>query len=105
MKRLSVHRIAAFAPLLLAACNTVPAQGRPDQAPETAAGQSCRSEDLAEFVGDERSAALESELLRRSGARTVRWVPEDAMITMEFSPERLTVHLDASGRIERLNCG
>jgi len=44
-------------------------------------------------------------LMRQSGARVLRWVPKDSMITMEFSADRLTVHLDANNKIEKLSCG
>ncbi len=37
--------------------------------------------------------------------RTVRWVAKGTMITMDYSGDRLTVYLDAAGRIERTNCG
>jgi hypothetical protein len=44
-------------------------------------------------------------MLRESGARTIRWVPKGGIITMEFSPDRLTVMLDGSNRVEAARCG
>ncbi len=44
-------------------------------------------------------------MLRASGARTLRWVPQGGMVTMDFSPQRLTIQLDAQSRVERANCG
>src|SRR5688572_27932170 len=57
------------------------------------------------FVGQVATAELGARLLAQSGARTLRWVAHGSMITMEFSPSRLTVHLDAGGRVERVSCG
>jgi hypothetical protein len=99
-----MRRLVTLAPLVLVACSTVPAEGA--QAPTRSdAGHVCRDEGLSSFVGRERSSEVGAELLRRSGAKILRWVPKGSMITMEFREDRLTVYLDASNRIERVNCG
>lgn len=43
-------------------------------------------------------------MLRVSGAKTVRWVPQGTAVTMEFRSDRLTVFLDAHNKVERLSC-
>jgi hypothetical protein len=90
--------LAALAP---AACSTVPA------APLAAAAASgiCRNEGLDRFIGQPRSSALEAQLLAASGARVVRWVTPEMMITMDHREDRLTVRLGTDGRIGSLSCG
>jgi hypothetical protein len=40
-----------------------------------------------------------------AGASRVRVVPHNGAATMDFSPDRLTIDLDPSGRISALKCG
>ena len=68
-------------------------------------GGICDSAGLAQFVGQPATAQLGSEMLRVSGARVLRWLQPRQIITMEFSAERLTVHLDGNGRVESASCG
>ena len=95
-------RIAiAAAALAASACATaeqpIPVRG------ETP-GRTCDDSGIQDFVGRERSPALEAEMLRVSGAAIVRWVAQGTMITMEFRADRLTAWLDAGNRIERISC-
>ena len=94
----------AIAALSLTACATAPAPhgAAPIEVPP--AGGTCSDANIQQYVGRERSAALEAEMLRASGAAIVRWVPVGTMITMEFRADRLTVYLDAANRIERIGC-
>lgn len=98
-------RMLLVAPLAVGACSTMAAnEPEPPVRGETP-GYTCRDGELDSFVGRPATADVGAELMRRSGARTLRWVTKGMMITMEFRSDRLTVWLDASNRIERLNCG
>lgn len=91
---------AGSAMLALAACTIAesdPVQSMPEG--------SCRSEPLAQFVGQTASRDLGARMLSASGARIIRWVPKGGVVTMDFSPSRLTVQLDAANRVESANCG
>ena len=50
-------------------------------------------------------AQLGSNMLRASGARVIRWVPLGGVVTMDFSPMRLTVQLDGANRVQSASCG
>lgn len=65
----------------------------------------CNSEALAQFVGQQSSQTLGEQMLRASGARTLRWVPKGGVVTMDFNPQRLTIQLDGASRVETANCG
>ena len=95
--------ILAIALLPLAACTVAESHQTGDGLPPLPA--ECRSEVLAQFVGQLASQQLGDRMLAASGARTIRWVPKGGMVTMDFSPQRLTVQLDGSNRVERANCG
>ena len=44
-------------------------------------------------------------MLAASGAQQLRWVPYGGIITMDFTPSRLTVRLDQANRVDSANCG
>lgn len=83
-----------------------PAYGTPS-APiaATPATGECRAVGLERFRGQPATAANGTAMLRASGARTIRWVQPGQMVTMDFSPQRLTVHLARGLVIERASCG
>jgi hypothetical protein len=91
---------------LLAGCAKVapPLAADPTPIHGVTPGHTCSSSNLQQFVGQVRSADLESRMLQVSGAATVRWVPQGTAVTMEFRADRLTVFLDAQNKVERLSC-
>lgn len=97
MKRL------AIGPLLMTmACAAIPPEGEPGG---PALAYRCQAEGLADLVGRPATAELGGEAMRRSGARTLRWIRPGDMVTMDFREDRLNIHLDAQHRVERLACG
>ena len=109
--------VAALA-MLLAACGSranpgatnplilPPAYGTPAApASTTASDGTCRNVSLDRFNGRIGNAATGAEMLRLSGARTIRWVQPGQMVTMDYNPQRLTVHLATGFVIQRASCG
>ena len=91
--------------LALAACATTqpdPLIVPPADGAEAAA--TCRADKLASVTGQPRSATLATQILAATGARTIRWVEPGTMVTMDFREDRVTVYLDAAGRVERAAC-
>lgn len=87
--------------LLLTACATAPADG-----PQvTGWSGECRSDGLAQFTGQAATAEVGAAILKQSGARTLQWIAQGMMVTMEFAPGRVRVQLDAANRIESVRCG
>ena len=98
---------ASLLPLAMA-CTTVPADGGASQGEPVEAvgsGQPCRAGELGELVGHEATQALGAEALRRSGARSLRWIRPGDVVTMDYREDRLNIHLDSRGRVERFACG
>ena len=84
----------------LSACQAAPVQaGMHDPA------SGCGAERVQDAIGRRRSDSLAAALRRRSGATALRFVALGEIHTMEFRADRLTVTLDAHGRVARLLCG
>ena len=97
-----IRSVTAILAVPLAACATVEP---PIQDHGVTPGYTCSDAMLGQFVGQQATQALGTEMLRVSGSRTIRWVRPGMAVTMDFSPQRLTVHLDSAGRVERATCG
>jgi len=100
-----MRKLLVFIPLAFAGCAS--AQQRQvvgiDQVPP---GSKCTpSGALNAFTGQQASAALGAQMMAASRARTLRWVPYGGVVTMDFSPTRLTVRLDQQSRVESATCG
>ena len=89
--------IAALLLSSLPACATTAT----DEAPSGG----CTSNGSAASSAERGHSALDAEALRLSGARRLRWIRPGDMVTMDYSPQRLNIHLDGAGRIERFTCG
>ena len=82
----------------------------PPASPETypvhgGTGHHCDAARAKSLIGRKRSPKVEAEALRLTGAGAVRWIPPGTMVTMDYRPDRLNLHLDRRGRILRANCG
>lgn len=88
---------ATLAALALAGCATA--------APAPLHAGQCRAGDLGDLVGRPADGALGADAMRRSGALRLRWIRPGDMVTMDYSAQRLNVHVDAQGRVERFACG
>ncbi len=94
--------IPLVAALTLPACAAT--TGAPPATPSDSAAQ-CRPDGLDAYVGRKVTTELGTELLAKSGARTLRWGPPGAMMTMDFRPDRLTVAYDENMVVTGARCG
>ncbi len=90
--------VLAAALAAVSACTPVEFRGSP------AAGV-CKAEALGDLIGKRASDARGDLLLKRSGARDLRWIAPNGIVTMDFRQDRLNVHTDDKGRIARFTCG
>ena len=86
------------APLLLVTGGCVPI-------PVAYTVTSCRVDGFDALIGREANDATGKEILRVSGAKSLRWVQPGMAVTQEYNPERVTAWIGANNRISRLNCG
>ncbi|WP_332817051.1 I78 family peptidase inhibitor [Sphingopyxis sp.] len=94
--------IAATLPLTACAAADTSAESAPTPPPAEAA---CNADGVQSLVGQTATAAVGGQLLKGSGAATLRWVPPRTAVTMDFRPDRLTVSYDDALKIERISCG
>lgn len=100
---LLVSSLAATAlALSLTACASAP--DGPAAATPPASGR-CNAASSQTAVGRLADAALQADVKQRSGARIVRVLRPDQIVTMEFNAERLNLSVDRDGRINRVSCG
>jgi hypothetical protein len=85
----------------LAACATTTPDGDP---PVRDIEGSCRAEPGQRFVGTRATAEVGGQLMAATGAKILRWVPPHTAITMDFSPDRLTVSYNDAMVITSVSC-
>jgi hypothetical protein len=95
-----MRNFLSLLPLAIAGCAAAP-QGTP---PASTAG-TCRQPADDAFVGQPVSEETGAKILAATGARIIRWAAPDMMMTMEYSPERVTVHYGTDRRIGKVVCG
>ena len=94
--------------LLLAGC-----AGPAREAPYTttpipdkdAGGFECSAESAQYAVGQKTSVELASELMKKTGSKTLRWMPPRTAATMDFRNDRLNIVYDDSMVITQISCG
>ena len=89
-------RIVPLAALaLVASCASIP---------EAGAGR-CDATRVQNFIGALGTADLGQLLLKRSGARTLRWLAPDTAATRDYRLDRLNVRVDKRNFVTALDCG
>jgi hypothetical protein len=86
---------------VLSACAT---SSPPESAPPARHPGQCKAEAGQHLIGSAASAETGAELLRLTGATTLRWVPPRTAVTMDFRADRLTVSYDDDMAITRISC-
>ena len=83
--------------LALAACrNEVLSPVMPPEMPMEA---SCGAQGLQSLIGQDKSVLATMRL-----SQTFRVIEPGMAVTMDYSPQRLNIHVDKSGKIVSLNC-
>lgn len=86
--------------LLLPACAQTPMNSAPPSPAEP-----CDAARLRDVLGQPASDALAESARQQAGAETVRIVRHDQLVTKEYRVGRLTLWLDANGRVRNASCG
>ena len=85
--------------LALAACASRPATDA------VASGGTCNAEPAQSHVGKPATDANVEAAFMASGAKTTRSIKPGQAVTMDYREDRVNIHQDASGNIERISCG
>jgi Peptidase inhibitor I78 family len=74
--------------------------------PEKEAGGFECSADAAQYaVGQKTSVELATELMKKTGSKTLRWIPPRSAVTMDFRNDRLNIAYDDFMVITQISCG
>jgi hypothetical protein len=92
---------AAIASAALAGCAAPAAEG---SAPIVRGEGKCNAEAAQRLIGSKATGEVGAELMRLTGATSLRWVPPRTAVTMDFRADRLTVSYDDELTIERISC-
>ncbi len=104
-QRLRLCLFIMVAGAALAACAQPQPTIPPAPAPPMIAPGQC-NENAARFaLGRAADTKLAEEARARAGAIRVRMVRPGEMVTMEFDPSRLTLEVDAAGKVFAARCG
>lgn len=98
-------RTAAVIAMLLPLMVGCTAMGEDAPSPPAMTEGPCRNEGLDRFIGQTATADLGAELVKVSGARTLRWGAPGMAMTMDFRADRLTVSYDEKMAITSARCG
>jgi hypothetical protein len=90
--------LSVLAPSLAACATTTPAEGAPERG-------SCDAAAARTLVGRRATEALVTEAQHLTGARRVRSIRPGMMVTMDYSAERLNIHIGPDDKVERFVCG
>ena len=69
------------------------------------ANYTCNAAKVQSMIGRTATAELGTEAVRLAGARSMRRIQPDSVYTMDYRPDRLNIHVDARGRVTKINCG
>lgn len=88
----------------LAGCNSSPSQSPQPPAADAEHGR-CNAEAAAFAVGKKASPELVEQARAKAGAKDVRLLKPDDMVTLEYRSDRLNLNADDNSTITRVNCG
>ncbi|MBL8560213.1 MAG: hypothetical protein JNM47_15930 [Hyphomonadaceae bacterium] len=91
--------IAALAFASVTACVAINVNEAPDSRP-AGGGQTCNAADYQYLIGK-----TDAEIDRTRLPKAHRIVCHNCPVTMDFNENRLTVGLDAAGKVARASCG
>ena len=89
---------------LLAACAQEPPQVPEAPPPPVFAPGECDAQSAQFIVGQSINTPMAEDARQRARAERVRVVRPGDMITQEFDARRLTIELDADGKVVRARC-
>jgi len=95
--------IAVALPTLSACANFAPTPDPAPPPPEPV--YICNADDIQGLVGEQANENTGKVALKRSGARSLRWIRPDSAVTMDFREDRLNITYDEKMIITRVVCG
>lgn len=73
--------------------------------PPMAGAGACDAQPLQDLVGQTVTQAVGANAMRMSGAKTLRWIPPNSAVTMDYRQDRLNISYDENSVITDITCG
>ena len=70
-----------------------------------AGGFECSAGPAQYALGQKTSVELAAQLMKKTGRKTLRWVPPRSAVTMDFRSDRLNIAYDDAMVITQVSCG
>lgn len=84
--------------------SAVPGEATDGGGNDTPKGDRCGAGEVTKYVGEEATSDIRARIAADVGHTRIRWIGPDTVVTMDYSPERLNVTLDANDVITGANC-
>ncbi|MFN3387663.1 MAG: I78 family peptidase inhibitor [Allosphingosinicella sp.] len=99
-------KIVAGALLMMAAgCAAAPPEDIENVPVKGGSAPPCDAAPAQHLVGRPATQELGAEALRLTGAASLRWIPKDGMVTMDYREDRLNIELDGENKVVKVRCG
>jgi hypothetical protein len=90
---------------MLAACTSVSSLQPAEAGPTVKGDGRCDAAPVSWAVGQKADEQVMKKVWQQSGAGLIRPMAPGQVVTLDFRPDRINVHLDADNTITRLDCG
>lgn len=98
-------RMGALLMIAAAGCAAVPPDDEGNVPVKGESGHVCNAEAAQHLVGRPATQELGAEAMRLTGAASLRWIPKDGVVTMDYRPDRLNIELDGENKVAKIRCG
>lgn len=70
-----------------------------------AGGFECVAESIQYAIGKQATADLAGQLMKESGSTSLRWIPPDTAVTLDYRVGRLNISYDYEMKVTQVSCG
>lgn len=91
--------------MMAAGCAAAPPEDVENVPVKGETGRICNAEPAQHLIGRAATQELGAEAIRLTGAGSLRWIPKDGMVTMDYRPDRLNIELDGENKVAKIRCG
>lgn len=98
--------ILVGAVLSLGACSTIEKRVLPSTIEANAdTDGKCSADGLDAWIGKQATVESGTDVVRKSGAGRIRWIPPRSAVTMDYREDRVNVSYDDNMVITSIKCG
>lgn len=104
MLNFKVAAVTSILAMSLTACTSTSDPEIPSNPKPETTESACGADKVGSYVGQPFNNDLLIKIKAESTAQNVRVLHPGSAMTMDYRPDRLNIHVDANGRIEKMHC-